>query len=36
MCSMLPTKDSSTYERHTDVQGKEDSIVNACKVLFYK
>jgi len=36
MCAMLPTKDSSTYAKHTNVQEKEDSIVNECNVLLYK
>jgi len=36
MCSMLPTKDFSTYAKHTNAEEKEDSIVNGCNVLFYK
>ena len=36
MCAKLPTKDSITYAKHTNVQGKEDSIVNECNVLLYK
>ena len=36
-CAPLsPTIDSSTYAKHTNVQGKGDSIVNECNVLFYK
>ena len=33
MCAMLRTKDSSTDAKHTNVQEKEDSIVNECNVL---
>ena len=36
MRAMLPTKDYSTYAKHTNVQEKEDKIVNECNVLFYK
>ena len=33
MCAMLPTKDSSTDAKHTNVQENEDSIVNEYNVL---
>ena len=34
MCATLRTKDFSTYAKHTNVQEKEDSIVNDGKVCF--
>ena len=35
ICAMLPTKGSNTYAKRTNVQEKEDSIVNEHNVLIY-